>query len=160
MANMYREPGTTALLLLSLRLAGYCSKTMKAKLLSAWGYQGDNMNLPVADVDSAAGYYVKHMGFEIVETGDEPHKKVVLAREAVQMALAENGGDPEQDGCAFRTDNVVALREEFIANGLSKIGPIDDETRGDGSKYKVFFVVAPDGLCFWFGELVPDGSDA
>jgi len=26
------------------------------------------------------------------------------------------------------------------------------ETREDGSQWKVFFVVAPDGLCYWFGQ--------
>lgn len=134
---------------------------MKAKLLSAYGYQGDAMNLPVADVEAAAPYYVKHMGFTMVEqdsgSGEPPNesaiRRVVLERDGVRMALAENGGDPEQDGWAFHTDNVEALRDEFIANGLTKIGAIDDETRNNG-RFRVFFVVAPDGLCYWFGEKV------
>jgi len=132
---------------------------MTAKLLSSYGYQGDAMNLPVADVDEAAPYYVKYMGFTVVEQdsgpGELPNedaiKRVVLERDGIRMALAENGGDPEQDGCAFHTDNVEALRDEFMANGLTKIGAIDDETRDNG-KFRVFFVVAPDGLCYWFGE--------
>ena len=142
---------------------------MKAKLLSAHGYQGDAMNLPVADADATATYYVEKMGFAVVECshhpvtdavppllGQEgsqqrPVKRVVLERDGIQMALAENGGDPEQDGCAFRTDNIAALRDEFIANGLVKIGDIADDTQG-GKKFRVFFVVAPDGLCYWFGE--------
>lgn len=57
----------------------------------------------------------------------------MLERDGIQMAVAENGGDPEQDGCAFRTDNVVALRDEFIANGLDKIGAVDDDLQGDRS---------------------------
>ena len=124
---------------------------MTAKLLSAWGYQGDAMNLPVADVDVAAAYYASMMGFAVIERADRPVKRVALERDGIQMALAENGGDPEQDGCAFRTDNVVALRDQFIANGLDNIGAIDDDTQG-GKKFRVFFVVAPDGLCYWFGE--------
>ncbi|NOT47717.1 MAG: VOC family protein, partial [Acidobacteria bacterium] len=124
---------------------------MKGKLISAHGYQGDAMNLPVADANSAAAYYVEKMGFAIVGRGDEPHRKVVLERDGIQMALAENGGEPEQDGCAFHTDNIAALRDEFIAGGLDKIGAIGDDTQG-GKKFKVFFVVAPDGLCYWFGE--------
>ena len=124
---------------------------MVAKLLSAWGYQGDAMNLACADVDSATPYYVSMMGFAVIERGDQPVKRVVLERDGIQMALAENGGNPEQDGCAFRTDNLVELRDEFIANGLDKIGAIDDDTQG-GKKFRVFFVVAPDGLCYWFGE--------
>ena len=142
---------------------------MKAKLLSASGYQGDAMNLPVADVDGAVPYYVSNMGFAVVERShhpvtdavppllgqegsqESPVNRVVLERDGIQMALAENGGDPQQDGCAFRTDNVVALRDEFIANGLDKIGSIDNDTQG-GKRFRVFFVVAPDGLCYWFGE--------
>ena len=132
---------------------------MTAKLLSAYGYQGDPMNLPVADADGAAPYYVEKMGFTVVEhdsgPGEPPHedaiKRVVLERDGVRMAIAENGGDPEQDGVAFHTDNVEALREEFIANGLTNIGAIGDETR-DNATFRVFFVVAPDGLCYWFGE--------
>ncbi len=130
---------------------------MKAKLLSAWGYQGDAMNLPVADVRSAAPFYIEMLDFDVVENFDDPIKTIVLERDGIGMGLAENGGDPEQDGCAFRTDNVEALRNEFISNGLSNIGAIDGETRGD-EKFRVFFVVAPDGLCFWIGELIPGTS--
>ncbi|MGH9946195.1 MAG: VOC family protein [Pyrinomonadaceae bacterium] len=127
---------------------------MTAKLISAWGYQGDAMNLPVADVVVSAEYYVEKMGFAVVEKNDEPVMRVVLERDGIQMALTENGGDPTQDGCAFHTDNVVELRQEFIGNGLEKIGEIKSETHDDGSNFKVFFVVAPDGLCYWFGEKV------
>ena len=132
---------------------------MNAKLLSAYGYQGDPMNLPVADVDAAAPYYVEKMGFAVVEQDSGPGeplnedaiKRVVLERDDIRIALAENGGDPEQDGVAFHTDDIDRLRDEFIANGLTKIGAIDDETRDNG-KFRVFFVVAPDGLCYWFGQ--------
>lgn len=123
-----------------------------AKLLSAFGYQGDAMNLPVADVATAAAFYVENMGFSVIEETQEPVKKVVLERDGVQFALAENGGDPEQDGCAFHTDDVEGLRDEFIATGLNNIGKIDEETRDGGSKFKAFFAVAPDGLCYWFGQ--------
>lgn len=125
--------------------------TEKAKLLTASGYQGDAMNLPVADAETSASYYERMMGFTVVEQTEEPHKKVVLERDGIRMAVAENGGDPEQDGCAFRTDDIEALRKEFIANGLANIGAIDNDVH-DGVKFRVFFVVAPDGLCFWFGE--------
>ena len=131
-----------------------------AKLLSAYGYQGDAMNLPVADVEAAAPYYITHMGFTIVEQdsdpGEPPHedaiKRIVLERDGVRMALAENGRDPEQDGCAFHTDEVEALRDEFIASGLDKIGEIREETHDDGKRFRVFFVIAADGLCYWFGQ--------
>lgn len=122
-----------------------------ANLLSVFGYQGDAMNLPVADVDTASAFYVYNMGFRIVEKTTEPVRKAILERDGIQFAVAENGGDPEQDGCAFHTDDVDDLREEYIANGY-KVGDIKEENRKDGSKFKAFFAVAPDGLCYWFGE--------
>lgn len=125
-----------------------------AKLLSASGYQGNNMALPVSDVDSAAQYYVRTMGFVETSRRSEPHERIVLERDGIQIALEENGGDPEQDGCAFGVDRVDELRDEFLASGLTGIGEISEEKRDDGSKYKVFFVVAPDGLCYWFGEKI------
>src|ERR1035437_4352039 len=127
---------------------------MKAKLLSAWGYQGDAMNLPVADVETAVPYYVEKMGFEVVERRDERYGRVVIERDGIRMALAENGGDPTQDGCAFEVDDVGALHSEFATNDLNKLGGLEEETRDDGLKYKVFFVIAPDRLCFWFSERI------
>jgi len=125
---------------------------MAAKLLAAFGYQGDALNLPVAEADASAAFYVATMGFAEVERGDEPVKRVVIERNGVRMGLAENGGDSEQDGCAFHTDDVAALREELLASGAGKVGEIKSETRPDGSEFDAFFVIAPDGLCFWFGE--------
>jgi|CXWL01.1.fsa_nt_gi hypothetical protein len=89
-----------------------------ARLLSAHGYQDDAMNLPVADLESAVPFYLEKMGFTVVEQTAEPIRKTILERDGIQFAIAENGLDPEQDGCAFHTDDVVALRDEFIANGL------------------------------------------
>lgn len=123
-----------------------------AKLLSAFGYQGDAMNLPVKDVDASLSYYIEKMGFSAGETSSSPHKKVVLERDGIQMALAENGADPEQDGCAFYTDDVESLHAEFLGNALEKIGELGTETKEDGTVIKRFFVIAPDGLCYWFGE--------
>ena len=124
------------------------------KLLSAFGYQGDAMNLPVADIETSLPFYLEKMGFNIAERMDAPVKKAVLERDGVRFAIAENGGDPEQDGCAFHVEGIHEIREEFIARGLTSIGKIDTETREDGSRFNVFFVVAPDGLCYWFGERI------
>lgn len=124
-----------------------------AKLISAYGYQGDAMNLPVADVEMAMPFYLEKMGFSVAEQTREPVKKAVLERDGVRFAIAENGGDPEQDGCAFHTDDVHALRDEFTGNGY-KVGEIKAETREDGSKFNAFFAIAPDGLCYWFGQRV------
>ena len=125
---------------------------MKATLEKAFGYQGDNMNLPVPDLAAALPFYETVLGFRVVSRSDAPHNSAVLARDQVQMRLAENGGDPSQDGCAFHVKDLESLFAEFTANGLHKErSEFDIEHRGDAA-WKVFYVVAPDGLCYWFGE--------
>ena len=112
------------------------------------------MDLPVADVDAAAPFYQKVFGFRLEPSsgGDPPVKKAELVRDEIRIGLAENGGDPEQDGCAFEVDDVAAAHAELRSNGLEKIGEIKAEKREDGSRWRAFFVIAPDGLCFWIGE--------
>jgi GNAT superfamily N-acetyltransferase len=50
----------------------------------------------------------------------------------------------------------TSLFAEFNANGLEKdaADAFSVEQRGDVA-WKVFYVVAPDGLCYWFGERQP-----
>ena len=125
---------------------------MKGTLDRAYGYQGNNMALPVADVAAAAPFYETVLGFRVVSRAEVPHRSAVLQRDAIQIGLVENGGDPSQDGCAFHVTNLRALFDEFRANGLTKeLSDFSSERRGD-TDWKVFFVVAPDGLCYWFGE--------
>ena len=79
----------------------------------------------------------------------------MLARDQVQIGLAENGGDSSQDGCAFHVRDLQSLFAEFQRNGLNKErSDFDVEQHGDVT-WKVFYVVAPDGLCYWFGEREP-----
>ena len=126
---------------------------MKGSLEKAFGYQGDNMNLPVPDLAAALPFYEKVLGFQVVSESAAPIKAAVLSRDSVQMRLAENGGDPTQDGCAFHVNGVESLFQEFQANGLGKdAGSAFDTELLDGHSWKVFYVVAPDGLCYWFGE--------
>jgi len=125
---------------------------MKGTLEKAFGYQGDNMNLPVPDLSAALPFYETVLGFKIVSRDDTPHKAAVLERDQVQMKLAENGSDPSQDGCAFHVTGLEALFAEFKANGLQKeLSEFNTENHGEAS-FRVFYVVAPDGLCYWFGE--------
>ena len=125
---------------------------MKATLDKAFGYQGDNMNLPVRDLTAAIPFYEKVLGFQVIARTDTPHPAAVLARDSVQMQLAENGGDPSRDGCAFHATGLKSLFAEFRANGLQKeLSEFSMEQR-NGANWDVFYVVAPDGLCYWFGE--------
>ena len=128
---------------------------MKGTLEKAWGYQGDNMNLPVKDVDAAVPFYETVLGFHVLSRTDTPHPSAVLGRDQVQIGLSENGGDPTQDGCAFHVKGLNSLFAEFKAHGLTKeLSEFKTEQR-DGVAWKVFYVVAPDGLCYWFGERQP-----
>lgn len=131
---------------------------MKGTLEKAFGYQGDTMNLPVPDLPAALPFYETVLGFRVVSRTETPLKAVVLGRDSVQLGLAETGGDPTQDGCAFHVTNLESLYREFQANGLQKpLAQFDVERHDDGS-WKVFYVVAPDGLCYWFGERQPEGG--
>jgi lactoylglutathione lyase len=122
-----------------------------ATLEKAFGYQGDNMNLPVHDLVAALHFYETMLGFRVLSRSDMPHKSAVLARDAVQIRLAENGGDPSKDGCAFHVNDVESLFAEFKTNGLQKEAQFNTERHEDVT-WKVFYVVAPDSLCYWFGE--------
>ena len=124
---------------------------MKAVFKTAWGYQGDNMNLPVADLESAIPFYEQKMGFRLESRNEVPHNSAVLERDGIRIGLCENGGDPEQDGCAFEVGNVEAAAAEFRANGLDAMSELKFE-ENNGSKWKVFYIIAPDGLCYWIGE--------
>jgi catechol 2,3-dioxygenase-like lactoylglutathione lyase family enzyme len=125
---------------------------MKAEFRSAWGYQGNNMSLPVENLEAAIPFYENVMGFRVLSRSDSPHRAAVLGRDGIQMGLAENGGDSSQDGCAFEVDSVESAYAELKANGLAKeISEFSLEEHGD-ARWKVFYVVAPDGLCYWLGE--------
>jgi len=122
---------------------------MKAVFKSTWPYQGDAMNLPVESVDEAIPFYESVMGFRLASRSE---KSVVLTRDEIKIGLAENGGDPTQDGCFFEVDNAENAFAELKANGLNKDeADFRIDQYGD-KKFKVFFVVAPDGLCYCLGE--------
>ena len=125
---------------------------MKGTLEKAWGYQGDNMNLPVQDLSAALPFYETVLGFRVLSRSESPNNSAVLARNEVQIGLAENGGDPTQDGCAFYVKDLESLFAEFKTNGLEKELSEFDIEQHDGVAWKVFYVVSPDGLCYWFGE--------
>ena len=125
---------------------------MTGTLQMGWGYQGDKMRLPVPDLGAALPFYETVLGFRVLSRSDTPHNSAVLGRDEIEIGLAENGGDPSQDGCAFHVKDLESLFSEFKANGLQKELSEFDTEQHDGVAWKVFYVVAPDGLCYWFGE--------
>ena len=125
---------------------------MKALFMTASPYADDAMNLPVHNVDAAIPYYEKVFSFRVVSRQDAPRKSVILARDNIQIGLAENGGDPTQEGCFFEVDNVETAFAELKSNGLEKEEAGFRIDRYGDTTWKVFFVVAPDGLCYCLGE--------
>ena len=125
---------------------------MGATLEKVFGYQGNPMHLPVRDLTASLPFYETVLGFRVLSRSETPHRSAVLGRDAIHIGLAENGGDPTRDGCAFHVKNLDALFVEFKENGFQKELSEFDVERHDGVAWKVFYVVAPDGLCYWFGE--------
>lgn len=123
---------------------------------SAHPYQNDVLALPVTDLDQASSWYCKHFAMTEVERHDQPVPTVILERDGTRIGFAINGGDATQDGAAIRVTEIEMMRAEIEENGID-IGDwrIDDQ---DGEKFQVFFVVAPDGLCYYFHEPVSEDS--
>jgi catechol 2,3-dioxygenase-like lactoylglutathione lyase family enzyme len=125
---------------------------MKALFKTAVPYLKDAMNLPVNNLEAAVPFYEGVMGFRVLSRNDSPCKSAIFGRDRIQIGLAENGGDPSQDGCFFEVDNAETAFAELKANGLKKEEAGFRLDRYGDTAYKVFFVVAPDGLCYCLGE--------
>lgn len=129
---------------------------MKTKSIfkTASPYLQDALNLPVENLEEAIPFYETIMGFQVVSRQNAPCKSAILARNDIQIGLAENGGDPTQEGCFFEVDDVEVAFNELKNNGLQNDDPnyrIDQH--GDKS-FRIFFVIAPDGLCYCLGQQV------
>jgi catechol 2,3-dioxygenase-like lactoylglutathione lyase family enzyme len=117
---------------------------------AAFPYQKDVLALPVVDLDVASRWYAKAFGLTEVERRAQPHPCVILERDGVQIGFAVNGGDAAQDGAAILVADIHRAKQELEANGV-QIGNWRVDTR-DGQRFQVFFVVAPDGLCYYFHQ--------
>jgi catechol 2,3-dioxygenase-like lactoylglutathione lyase family enzyme len=124
---------------------------------AAFPYQDNVLALPVTDLDAASAWYSKHFGMQEVERIAQPVPTVILERDGVRIGFAINGADATQDGAAILVSNIQGIKEEFESNGV-KIGNwrIDE---GDGQPLQVFFVVAPDGLCYYFHEPISESRE-
>ena len=116
----------------------------------AFPYQKDVLALPVKDLDAASQWYCAHFGMVEVERRQQPVPTVVLERDGTRIGFAINGGDASQDGAAVLVSNIQGIKDELEGNGAS-IGNWRIDER-DGKRFQVFFVVAPDGLCYYFHE--------
>ena len=120
----------------------------------AFPFQNDVLALPVNDLDVASAWYCEKFGMTEVERTDSPNPTVILERDGTKIGFAINGGDPTQDGAAILVRGIANMREELHAKGVETGNWRVDER--DGEKLQVFFVVAPDGLCYYFHEPLTD----
>ena len=115
-------------------------------------YQDDVLALPVEDLDQASQWYANALGLTEVERRDDPVPTVIMQRDGVRIGFAINGGDASNDGAAILVSDIDRARRELEVNRLTPANSrIDDH---DGTKMSVFFLVAPDGLCFYFHQPV------
>ncbi len=78
---------------------------------------------------------------------EDPTPTVILERDGTRIGFAINGGDPAQEGAAIRVTDIDGIKSQLeVSVGESRV----DER--DGKKLNVFFVVAPDGFCYYFHE--------
>ena len=117
---------------------------------AAYPFQEDVLALPVTDLDATAEWYQNAFGLQEAERREEPVPTIILERDGVRIGFAINGGDASMDGAAILVTDIKAARAELKSNGVKvKNWRID---KRDGRKFRVFFVVAPDGLCYYFHQ--------
>ena len=126
----------------------------QARFQAAFPYGDDVLALPVTDLDAASQWYGEHFGMLEVDRFDQPIPTVILERDGTRIGFAINGGDPAHDGAAVLVSNVAGMRDELQSRG-AKVGNWRVDER-DGKLFQVFFVVAPDGLCYYFHEPLGD----
>jgi catechol 2,3-dioxygenase-like lactoylglutathione lyase family enzyme len=117
---------------------------------AAYPYQQDVLALPVSDINTASEWYSEHFDMVEVERKETPVPTVLLERDGVQVGFAVNGGDPTQEGAAILVDHIEEMKKTLEARGV-QVGDWQVDER-DGNKLRVFFVIAPDGLCYYFHE--------
>ncbi len=116
----------------------------------AFPYGDDILALPVADLDAAATWYAQHFTMVQVERTLEPWPTVIMERDGVRIGFAVNGRDSSQEGAGILVHNIHAARAELEAKGVTTGDWRVEEQHG--IRVQVFFVVAPDGLCYYFHQ--------
>lgn len=116
----------------------------------AFPFQEDLLALPVGSIDEAAEWYSAKFGMKEIERRDQPVPTVILERDGVQIGFAINGRDASQDGAAILVSDINQAKTELEEAGI-EIGNWRVDER-DGKKFQVFFVIAPDELCYYFHQ--------
>ena len=121
---------------------------------AAYPFADDVLALPVEDLDQAVKWYGDAFGLSEIQRRDDPVPAVFLERDGVQIGFAVNGGDAANEGAAIRVTDIQRARDELEAKGVKTANWRVDKR--DGRKLQVFFVVAPDGLCYYFHQPIGD----
>ena len=121
-------------------------------IMNAWPYQNDKMALPVENLNDSIPFYLTVLGFKLMSIENNPVKHAVLEKDGLSIGLSENGGDPTQNGCFFEVNDVSATSGELMARGLIRDSKDFKIQKYGEAEWKVFFVIAPDQLCYCFGE--------
>ena len=109
------------------------------------------MELPVRDTIQAAEWYTQAFGLSEVDRPEGTAPSVILERDGVRLGFAVNGGTASNEGAAIAAilvSDIHQARSKLESNGVTITNWRNDER--DGRKYQVFFVVAPDGLRYYF----------
>jgi hypothetical protein len=75
--------------------------TMSGSLEKAFGYQGNNMNLPVPDLEAALPFYETVLGFRVILRSATPNKSAVLARTKSRWHLRKTAAIPARMAAHF-----------------------------------------------------------
>jgi catechol 2,3-dioxygenase-like lactoylglutathione lyase family enzyme len=122
---------------------------MERLFSAAYPFARDVLDLPVTDLDEAVAYYADAFGLTEVERRQDP-PAVIMERDGVRLGFGINGRDPGQEGAAILVSDIHRARDELESRGIETANWRVDER--DGKKLQVFFVVAPDGLCYYFHQ--------
>ncbi len=122
--------------------------------VAAYPFADDVLALPVEDIPQTVKWYSHAFGLKEIERRETPLPSVIMERDDVRIGFAVNGGDATQDGAAILVSDIQRARAELEAKGIETGNWRVDER--DGRKFQVFFVVAPDGLCFYFHQPLND----
>ena len=112
----------------------------------------DPLYLPVSNVEQSLPFYQHYLACSIVSQENQPYKVVVLKRDQVRLGLTENGGNPQEHSCVITVNDLDGLYQELHTHQLD-LSAIRQETHND-QHLRIFFLRAPDGLCFCFSQRV------
>lgn len=117
---------------------------------AAFPYGEDILALPVKCIDEASAWYGEKFGLTEVERRELPQPMIIMERDGVRIGFAVNGIDPSNEGAAILVSDIARAKVELESSGITTANSRIDER--DGKRFNVFFVVAPDGLCYYFHQ--------